>query len=469
MIFDRFEDQGLAQFSYAVGDGSAGRVAIVDPRRDVDVYLEYAASRRLRITDVLETHIHADYCSGAMELADRADAVLWLSAYDDGEAYDVSFPHRELQQGDVVALGDVHLEVLHTPGHTPEHISYLIYDEERSDRIPQVLLSGDFLLIGGVGRPDLIGEEAQLELAEALYDAVHEKLLPLPPGVEIRPAHGAGSLCGSGMSVRPVSTLGLERELNPYLDPALSPEAFIERLLNSLPPFPDYYRRMKKVNAAGPPPLGNVEEPTPLHAAELRARVGDGAIVLDLRHQLAFGGGHIPGAFGIGGDDRLSQWAAWVVPYHRALLLVGEPGQDLELAVRRLARVGLDRVEGALEGGMQEWVSSGYEVEGVEQLSVPRLREIVVAGEGLVVLDVRTDEEWQAGHIEGALHIFAGDLEDRLAEVPEEAPLAVICSSGYRSTVAASVLQRAGRRKVLNVPGGMRAWHSREYPTVRPE
>lgn len=469
MIFERFEDDGLAHFSYAVGDKSAERLAIIDPRRDIDVYLDFAASRRVRITDVLETHVHADFCSGALELATRTGATLWESAYDDGERFRVSFPHRDLEDGDVVALGGVHLEAVHTPGHTPEHLSFLVYDEERSDTVPQVLLSGDFLLIGGVGRPDLLGEEAKRELADSLYASVHEKLLRLPPGIEIRPAHGAGSLCGSGMSVRPMSTLGLERELNPYLDEALSQEEFVDKVLSELPPFPDYYRRMKAVNSEGPPPLDGLPEPAPLHAGDMRRLVEhEDHVVVDLRHQLAFGGGHIEGAYGIHGDDRLSQWAAWVLPYDRPILLVGEPGQDLELAVRRLVRVGLDRIEGYLEGGIQTWVSAGYDLRSLEQLPIPRLRSALQKDEGLRVLDVRTDGEWEAGHIEGALHVFAGELQDRLHEVPDDGPLAVICGSGYRSTLAASLLQRAGRGRVLNVPGGMGAWHSRDYPVVRP-
>lgn len=466
MIFERFEDDGLAHFSYAVGDKASGRLAIVDPRRDIDVYLDFAASKRTPITDVLETHIHADYCSGARELAVAAGATLWLSAYDDGERYDVSFPHREMKEGDVVALGAVHLQVIHTPGHTPEHVSFLVYDEERSDAVPQVLLSGDFLLIGGVGRPDLLGEEAKRELARSLYASVHEKLLRLPGGVEIRPAHGAGSLCGSGMSVRPMSTLGLERELNPYLDADLSLEHFVDKVLATVPPFPDYYRRMKTVNSEGPPPLNGLPELASLHASDARRRVEDGHIVLDVRHQLAFGGGHIPGAYGIGGDHRLSQWAAWVVPYDRPILLVGEPGEDLELAVRRLVRVGLDRIEGQLEGGMQTWIAAGYEIESIPQLPIPRLRAALQRADPMTLLDVRTEEEWTAGHIDGAIHIFGGELPDRVDEIPQDRPLAVICGSGYRSTVAASVLRRAGRTDVLNVPGGMGAWYSRDYPVV---
>jgi hydroxyacylglutathione hydrolase len=250
VLFERFEDHGLAHHSYVVGCESAGIVAIVDPGRDVDVYQGFAHQRDLRITHVLETHVHADFASGAKELAERSGAELWLSAYDAGELYEVAFPHHRMHDGESLTLGRVRLEARHTPGHTPEHLSFLGFDLARAPTTPQILLSGDFLFVGSLGRPDLIGEDAKVGLANQLYDSVHRVLPPLPDGVEVHPAHGAGSMCGAGLSTRPMSTLGFERIANPYLRAGLSREAFVAEILGHVPPFPPYYKRMKQVNSA---------------------------------------------------------------------------------------------------------------------------------------------------------------------------------------------------------------------------
>jgi hydroxyacylglutathione hydrolase len=468
MILERFEDTGLSQYSYAVGCAAAGRVAVVDPRRDVDAYLDWAAARDLAISDVLETHVHADFASGARELAERAGARLLLSAYDAGERYEVTFAHRELREGDSVAIGKVRLAALHTPGHTPEHVSLLVFDGARSADVPVALLSGDFLFVGSLGRPDLLGEEAKRELARALYRSVRHKLGPLPDGLEVHPGHGAGSMCGAGMSARPFSTLGFERAANPYLAPGLAEDDFVARLLASAPPFPDYYRRMKELNAAGPPSLGPLPGSEAFDLARFRELVEGGEhVVVDVRDRFAFGGGHVPGALGIGTDDSLSTWAGWVVPYDRPLLLVAADEEQAVEAVRALVRVGHDRVDGWLPG-MQEWIAAGYPVATLPQLPVHELAERRREGDEVCVLDVRTPAEWCRGHIEGALHLPGGEVLDRLAEVPRKR-LAVVCASGYRSTVIASVLQREGWEQVSNVTGGMGAWKRAGLPVARPE
>ena len=467
MLLERIEDPGLSQFSYAIGCPGAGTVAIVDPRRDVDVYLEFAADQDLRITHVLETHIHADFASGARELAERTGARLCLSAYDAGETYDVMFPHEEIEDGDSIEVGSVRIEALHTPGHTPEHLSYLVYDTHRSGDVPEMLLSGDFLFIGSLGRPDLLGEEAKVDLARRLFASVRQKLAGLPDGLEVHPGHGAGSMCGAGMSGRPISTLGFERVANPYLDPELTEDAFVQKILGSAPPFPPYYRRMKALNSAGPPILGGLPGLAPLPTLEFHAMVEAGHAVVDLRDHLAFGGGHVPGAFGIGVDGSLSTWAAWVVPYETPIVLVAERPSDVERAVRALVRVGLDDVRGWLAGGMESWRQDGLPIETLPQISIPALAAALENGREVDVLDVRSDGEWEGGHIEGATHVHGGLLGERLDEVPgQERPLAVICGSGYRSTVAASVLKRAGFEDVRNVPGGMQGWRKAGLPVV---
>lgn len=480
MIFERFDDTGLAQYSYAVGCDAAATVAIVDPRRDVDVYLDFAKNRGLRIVCVVETHIHADFASGARELAQRAGAEVRVSGHDAGERYEIAFPHHDLFDGEAIELGDVRLVAVHTPGHTPEHLSFLVYDGARSREVPALMLTGDFLFVGSLGRPDLIGEETKRGLARQLFRSVRQKLAGLADGLEIHPGHGAGSMCGAGMSARPMSTLGFERVANAYLDPSLSEEAFVERILARVPPFPPYYRRMKDLNSRGPAALGGLPGLKPLDVARVRALIASGAAVIDLRDQLGFGAGHIPGSFGIGAGSNLSTWASWVVPYDTPLILV--PGQrdvaEVAAAVRALVRVGLDDVQGYLEGGIQSWIRAGHSLRRTPQLSPRELHERLHNGARLQIVDVRTADEWRLGHVSGATHLMAGHLADRLDDLRRlstppggaGAPplsIALMCATGYRSTVAASVLERAGITDVINITGGMNAWRQAGLPETR--
>jgi hydroxyacylglutathione hydrolase len=457
MLIERFEDKGLAHYSYAVGCEGAGEVVIVDPRRDVDIYLDFVNARNLRIVGVLETHIHADFASGARTLAEATGATLYASAYDEGELYEAAFAHTPMSEGDAITMGKTRVVALHTPGHTPEHLSFLVYDLARAPSVPQVLLSGDFLFVGSLGRPDLVGDDVKRQLAGRLYDSVVEKLGPLPDFVEVNPAHGAGSMCGSGMSARPMTTLGFERLANPYLRQGLSRAAFIDEILGHVPPFPPYYKLMKGLNARGAEPFDTEQELEGIRARPFHQLIESGHVVIDLRDQLAFGAGHIPGSFGIGSWGSLSTWAAWVVPYDRPILLVGGRNEPFDEAVRALARVGLDDVRGYLEGGMEKWIAAGYPVTHVRQLTPSEFVE-VRQDTPMHVVDVRTADEWKGGHVAGAQHIMGGKLADRLAELPRDATIAVMCGSGYRSTVAASVLERAGFDDIVNITGGMAAW-----------
>ena len=454
MLIERIEDAGLAQNSYIVGSHHAVEVAVVDPRRDIDVYLDWCRRRGARIAFVLETHIHADYASGARALAERTGATLLVSAHDRGEAFEASGPHQDIAHGSRIAVGDIDIEAVHTPGHTPEHLSFLIFERDRPE--PAAMLTGDFLFVGSVGRPDLLGDEESLGLAGQLYDSV-QRLQAYPDTLPIFPGHGAGSMCGSGMGQAPTTTLGQERRSNPYLDPALSREAFVQRVLESAPPFPPYYRRMKRVNAAGPPLLEQMPGQRALDVADFHRRVQAGHVVIDLRDQTAFGAGHVPGAFGIGAGRMLSMWAAWVVPYDTPLLLIGDES-NIEEATRALIRVGLDDVQGWLRGGMSAWTSAGLPVQHTEQITPTELRQRLGAPDRTQVLDVRTDSEWHGGHLPGAVHIMGGYLPDRIGNLPPDRPLVVMCGSGYRSTIAASVLERAGFKHVTNLTGGMQAW-----------
>jgi hydroxyacylglutathione hydrolase len=466
MLFERFEVEGLSHYSYAIGCPRAARMAIVDPQRYVDRYLEFARRHGMTISHVLETHIHADYASGTRVLAERSGAEACVSGHDRGETYETTFAHRDLADGETLEIGGVRIRAVHTPGHTPEHLSYLVYERARSADVPQIMLSGDFLFVGSLGRPDLLGEDAKRGLARRMYESVRERLRDLPDGLEVHPAHGAGSMCGAAMGGRSCSTLGYERATNPYLDPALDRQGFVERLLDTVPPFPPYYLRMKQLNAEGAPPGAGVVEP--LAVERFRVLADSGHVVVDLRDHLAWCGGHLPGSLAVGAADGLAVWAAWVVPYGTPILLVAENDSQAADAVRALARVGLDQVVGSLDGGIAAWRRAGLPLRQTQVISVGELHERLAGGAGVDVLDVRAAEEWTAGHIDGAVNVHAGQLAERMAEVPAgDGPLAVTCAGGYRSTVAVSVLESAGFDNIINVTGGMDAWTAAGLPTVR--
>ncbi len=467
MLFERFEDKNLSHYSYAVGCQQSNELLIVDPRRDIDVYLEFAVQNGFRIVGILETHIHADFASGARELSERSGAQLYVSAYDVGETFEVAFPHSDLVDGDEVGVGNIRLVAMHTPGHTPEHLSYLVYDAARSKEVPMLMLSGDFVFVGSLGRPDLLGEEAKLALAHRQYASV-QLLVGLPDGLEIHPAHGAGSMCGAGMSGRPTSTLGFERIANPYLNPALSEEDFVAMLLGSVPPFPAYYRRMKRVNSEGPRILGGLPGVSPLPVDETARLRDEGATVIDLRHKNEFAMGHIEGAFGISINTSVSTWAAWVVPYDTPIVLVAPDVSAVEPAVRQLIRVGLDDVVGYLDGGYDAWLDYEGDTDSLPQIGVAELKAKLDAGEPLTVLDVRNVTEFADGHVEGALNIIAGEIRENAASLPNgNRPIYLICESGNRSTIASSVLLQEGIDNVMNVRGGMIEWRKAGLPLAR--
>jgi hydroxyacylglutathione hydrolase len=462
MKLQQFEVAGLAHYSYLLG--SEGRAVVIDPKRDVDTYVEYADANGLAITHILETHIHADYASGATALAHAIGAELWLSAHDAGEDYEYRFPHREFRDGAELDLGDLRIAAMHTPGHTPEHLSFLVYEKSRCGQ-PLGLFTGDFIFVGSLGRPDLLGEAAKKKLAGQLYDSVHNRVEHLPDGLELYPAHGAGSLCGAGMAERPRSTLGYERFCNIFMSKQTK-EQFTDTILTTLPAFPDYYRRMKRVNSEGPAILNGIPGGDALSARAFRETLHAlDAVVIDLRRPEAFGGAHIPLALNIGAGQNLSMWAGWVVPYDRPILLVGDEGTDMESARRSLIRVGFDDLRGSLKGGMRAWIEAGFEQARIPQESVQELAQVLP--ETPLIVDVRSRAEWNAGHIAGAMHVPGGDLPKRLNDVPQRGPIHVICGSGYRSSIAASVLARAGRRDIVNVAGGMGAWNAQTLPVER--
>lgn len=459
MKIERFEVPGLAQYSYILAD--AGQAIVVDPMRDIDRYLAYAAAKDLEIRYVVETHIHADFASGAHALACATGAELALSAHDEGEHYRYAMAHRRLHDGDTLTFGCIQLQAIHTPGHTPEHLSFLLFDSTRSSEEPMALFSGDFLFVGSLGRPDLLGEDAKLNLARELHRSLHQRIAHLPDSVQVYPGHGAGSLCGAGMSERAESTLGYERRTNPLFQ--LSREAFVEEILSSVPPMPSYYPRMKALNSEGAPDLASIPGNHALTPAQVALLAAEKDVtLLDLRRPESFGGAHIEGSINIGAGQNQSLWAGWLLDPAARIVLITDQGDD-ESARRSLVRVGLDRIEGFLHHGMPAWIDAGLPFRRTIQVST---REVELLSRDHFILDVRSDKEWASGHIPGATHLMLGDLMRELASIPSDRPIVMVCGSGYRSSIAASLLARSGNTSVSTMLGGMAVWNRQNLPTV---
>jgi hydroxyacylglutathione hydrolase len=460
MIVHRVFTPGLAQVAYLVADEDASAVAVIDPRRDVDAYLHWAAARGLTITAILETHVHADFVSGARELAAITGAPFYASRLGHQE-----FPHRALDDGDCVAVGRLTLQAFWTPGHTPEHMSYLLVDPVLGNR-PLALFSGDLLFAGEVGRPDLLGAAHTRALAAQLYDTLDHRLAALHDDVVVYPGHTAGSSCGRKIGDAPQTTIGRERRFNYALQPAAlaSREAFIETILAGMPTPPTYYPTMKRVNRDGPALLRDLPAGIPLSPEQVESRVRAGALIVDARSAEAFARSHIPGSFFGGDDPDFVNWVGWLSPYDRDLILVLDDGR-YPAALTELRRIGLDAVAGYLEGSVTAWAASGRPVVSTPTISVETLRTRLAQPDGLVLLDVRSADEWTGGHVAGAVHRFAGEIA-RGADIPVAGAdeIAVTCASGYRSTVAISLLEARGRRNLINVAGGMDAWRAAHLP-----
>ncbi len=464
VLFEQFYFRSLGHASYLVGDEKTGQALVFDPRRDVGVYAEAARERGLRIAYAADSHGHNDYLSGLTELAERTGAQPWGSA-----AGELGYEHRPLRDGETVEFGDVGVQVLYTPGHTPEHISLLVFDRAMSADTPAVLLSGGALLVGDLARPDLLGGEQEARRhAEVFCDTIQTKLLPLPDHVQVFPTHVAGSLCGGNIASRLSTTLGYERRVNAVLAEVDSKDGFVRECLrlDNLPAVPPYWRRMRSQNLSGVPLLGPLPEPPALGVAGFDCHRDAGAIVLDVRSPEAFGGAHIPGALNVGLGAAFPTWAGTVLPADARVLLVLDRPADLWETIWHLLRIGYPPALGWLAGGMTAWRTATRPVASTPQITVRDLHQRLERGE-LHLLDVRQPAEWAAGHAPGATYITGAQLPDRLDEVPDGKPLAVTCGSGYRSSVAASLLARQGRTDVLNVTGGMAAWNHAELPTEK--
>lgn len=456
MIFERIKSEGLAHLSYFVGSGN--EAIVIDPRRDCQIYLDIARREGMKIKYIFETHRNEDYVIGSLELKELTDAEIYH-----GKGVDFKYGIF-VSDGQEFNFGSMKLTALHTPGHTDESMSYaLTYPE--SGKAPLMVFTGDALFVGDVGRTDLYGPEEIPRMAANLYESIFNKILPLGDGVILCPAHGAGSLCGGAISKREYSTLGLERIQNPALQ-RTDKEKFIKFKLEEKLEFPPYFKKMEQYNLQGPPLLKGLPVPELLFPKEFVKEMEKGAMVVDTRMPHSFGGAHIKGSYGIWLKG-LPYYAGWVLPYDKPILLVLEEKDQLETAVSYLVRIGYDSIAGFLNGGISSWYMKALPVESLNLISVQSLKDKIEKNEEMVILDVRRDEEWEKGHIEGARHVYVGHLEENLDKVPRNSPIIVYCDSSRRSNIAASILKKNGYDMVYNVLGSMTAWKNAGYKVVK--
>jgi hydroxyacylglutathione hydrolase len=456
MYFQQFYLTCLSHASYMIG--SEGIAAVVDPQRDVGIYLDAAREQGLAIEHIIETHLHRDFVSGHIELAALTGARIHLSA-----AAAATFPHHATRDGDQITIGRCRLKFLDTPGHSLDSISILVTDLDRADE-PFAVITGDTLFIGDVGRPDLSATHTPQQLAALLYRSLHEKLLKLPDSVEVYPAHGAGSLCGRQLSTERLSTIGKERATN-YALRARDEREFVHLVTADQPERPAYFAQDAEINRAGAPPLKDLPPLAALRPGDVLSLQEQGAVILDTRPASQYAAAHIPGAVHIALAGQFASWAGTLLGLDAQVVLVTEDQERVTEARVRLARVGIERVAGYLADGMAAWIREGLPVAQTPAISV---RELDAERARLQVIDVRRPVEWEEGHLEGARLKPLDKLLALAADLDPARPVAVHCKSGYRSSTAASLLERAGFTQVYNVAGGFDAWKSSGLPVVEP-
>jgi hydroxyacylglutathione hydrolase len=451
MILKRFKSKIVSHISYLIG--SEGEAVVVDPERDCQNYLEVAKRENMEIKYVFETHRNEDFIIGSKELSFLSGAEIYHGPWPEFQYGKV------LEDGQEFEIGSIKITAIHTPGHTPGCVSYAVTDLDSGDETVLVC-TGDTLFVNDVGRTDFGGPDKRREWSENLYNSIFNKLLPLGDHVILCPAHGAGSVCGSNIALREESTLGVERLMNPLLQ--LSREEFIEYKVNEHHEYDPYFRMMEKHNVEGAPFVGAGQKYKPIPPEEFNRKIDEGAVVLDLRSPPAFGGAHIKGSYSI--PPGLLSFTGWFIPFNKPIITVMEDDGDLE-SLSSLARIGYDNVVGYLGGGLASWYSAGYPLEACKHLiTASELKSWLDSGNECYVLDTRSKDEFDEGHIKSATHIYLGRLPERIDEIPRTLPIMVVCGSGNRASVATSILLMNGYGEVYNFLGAMRAWKKLGYP-----
>jgi hydroxyacylglutathione hydrolase len=456
MYFEQFYLGCLAHASYMMA--SEGEAIVVDPQRDVEIYLKAAEANQLSIRHIFETHLHADFVSGHRELAARTGARIYM-----GAQAGATFPHTAVSDGFLVRVGKLRIAAIETPGHTPESICLIVTDEDRSTD-PWAVLTGDTLFIGDVGRPDLSPRHTPVQLAGMLFDSLHNKVLKLADRVLVYPAHGAGSLCGRNMRAEKVSTIGTERLTN-YALQIKSREEFIEQLTSNLPARPEYFVRDAEINRGGAAALVDLPALSPIEPGALQTLLSEGGMALDVRAGEDFAAGHVLGSVNIALSGQFASWAGALLGLDARPVLIAESEEAVAEARMRLARIGLENALGYLKGGVDAWKKAGFPLETLPQIAVEALSGQLQSSV-MQVLDVRREREWEDGHIEGASWWPLDNFKVAPPEIDRTVPIAVHCKGGYRSMIACSLLQRAGFQNVVNVVGGFDAWQGAKLPVA---
>jgi len=454
MLLKHFFVSKIAHSSYLL----AGKnyCAIIDPQRNVDIYLTEARTMGLEITHILQTHLHADFISGHMDLAKKTGAKIYIA-----KSAQCTFDHVALSEGDSIELEDMLLQVLETPGHTPEHLSYVVIDKSRSDS-PIGVFVGDTLFVGDVGRPDLFPDMAE-DLAQKLYHSLHDKLLKLPDYVEVYPAHGAGSLCGRAVGAKWRTTIGYERNSNSALQ-IKDKSAFIKSLTEDMPPAPDHFSRCSDINRQGPALVTDLPTMEEFAPSQFKERMSSANIVLlDARGYHAFAGQHIPGVWHLDLNGNFPTFAGWVLPTDKDILLIADDYKKALEANTWARRVGVDSIVGYLDGGMVAWAVAGFRTSHIELISAENLHDMITGSTSFVLLDVRAPLEYEDTHIKGAINIPVAELRSRHHELNKDKTTVLICSSGNRSTLGASILKQHGFNDVSNVAGGLTGYSAAGY------
>lgn len=456
MYFKQIAVPGLGCNSYVIGCPGARQAVVVDPKRDVQDYMDISRDEGMKITHIIETHVHADHVSGNLELRSRTGADICFSEYAPA-----TFDHKQLKDGDLIEFGMVKLEILYTPGHTPNSLSILVTDKARAD-LPWMILTGDLLFVGSIGRPDLAGTEILEEQIQNLYDSLYHKLGRLPDYLEVFPAHGQGSLCGKGLSAKLSTTLGYERQTQPVLKLPDFKE-FHDQIAGVFPVRPKSFTHIIHTNATGAPLLERCPLEQTLNPDQFDRIRNEGATVIDTRDTGAFGGFHIPGAINIGFEKQMANWIGMVIDPLDNILLVVDDRQKYDQMTTELHRIGYDNIFGYLSGGMSAWISHGMPIDSLSPISAQDLKEQLDGGNGGRIVDVRTPEERAESHIPDAIHVPMSDILANGLDIPKDEEVILVCGTGYRSNIVASRLKQDGFSHVHSLAGGLTAWQNAGY------
>ena len=465
MFFEHVYDKSLAQASYFIGCQKAGVAAVIDAKRDVDTYLEIAKANNMKITHVFETHIHADFLAGSRELAKLTGAEMYLSD-EGGEGWEYEFSHHGLKDGDKIEMGNLSFDVLHTPGHTPESISFLLTDNPASAK-PVMLFTGDFVFVGDIGRPDLLQKAAGIVgTADAgalqMYNSI-QKFAELPDYIQVWPGHGAGSACGKALGAVPSTTVGYEKITNWAFQFKNDKPGFVKYLLEDQPEPPKYFAMMKKLNKVDRPLLTEVPKQKLLSSTELKDAMAKGIKLIDARDKVEFAAGFIPSSYNIQGNNAFATWAGWFIKYDEPFMLLADESQLNDLT-RKLMRIGLDNVYGYVPS-TSVWIDTGGILEKANVITFEEAKELI-NDNGIQLVDLRGETEYNTGHIAKADNIFIGTLPQNLNKVSKDKKVVIHCQSGDRSTIAYSILAKNGFTNVVNFSGGMNEWVNKGEPVV---